>query len=158
MSLQILFPWQDKDSFIGSDRLLILPGHGAAAASPSTRPPCRTRRRLWTTSTRHAFRHLFKYTIRKFFKHFIIIKLCNMSYTVKPVYNDYPWNPKIVAVVERWSLFRGSFLLSKLKMWPQNGGRYRQVVAIWRWSLAQVRLCHCRKPSSRDNNTRNVLW
>ncbi len=27
--------------------------------------------------------------------------------TVKPVYNDHPWDPKIVAVVDRWSLFSG---------------------------------------------------
>ena len=30
------------------------------------------------------------------------------QYTVKPVYND-PWDPKIVTVVDRWSLFRGNF-------------------------------------------------
>ena len=29
-------------------------------------------------------------------------------YTVKPVYNGHPWDPKIEAVVDRWSLFRGS--------------------------------------------------
>jgi hypothetical protein len=27
--------------------------------------------------------------------------------TVTPVYNNHPWDPKIVAVVDRWSLFRG---------------------------------------------------
>ncbi len=27
--------------------------------------------------------------------------------TFKPVYNDHPWDPKIVAVVDKWSLFRG---------------------------------------------------
>ncbi len=26
--------------------------------------------------------------------------------TVKPVYNDHPWDPKIVAVGDKWSLFR----------------------------------------------------
>jgi hypothetical protein len=31
--------------------------------------------------------------------------------TVKLVYNDHPWDPKFVAVVDRWSLFRGSFTL-----------------------------------------------
>ncbi len=31
--------------------------------------------------------------------------------TVKPVYNDFPMDPKIVAVVDRWSLFKGSFML-----------------------------------------------
>ena len=33
------------------------------------------------------------------------------GYTVKPVYNDYPWDPKIVAVVDRLSLIRGSFIV-----------------------------------------------
>jgi hypothetical protein len=27
--------------------------------------------------------------------------------TIKPVYNDHPWFPKIVAVVDRWPLFSG---------------------------------------------------
>ena len=50
---------------------------------------------------------------------------CN---TVKPVYNDHPRDPKVVTVVDRWSLFRGSFMLWKLKMVPQSGGRYSEVV------------------------------
>ncbi len=31
--------------------------------------------------------------------------------TVKLVYNDHPWDPKFVAIVDRWSFFRGSFTL-----------------------------------------------
>ncbi len=32
--------------------------------------------------------------------------------TVKPVYNGHPRDPKIiVVVVDRWSLFRGNFML-----------------------------------------------
>jgi len=31
--------------------------------------------------------------------------------TVKLVYNDHPRDPEFVAVVDRWSLFRGSFML-----------------------------------------------
>ncbi len=58
--------------------------------------------------------------------------------TVKLVYNDHLWDPKFVAVVDRWSLFRGSFMLWKLKLGPQNCGCCRQVVIIWRWSLTQV--------------------
>jgi hypothetical protein len=27
-----------------------------------------------------------------------------METTVKPVFNDHPWDPKILAVVDRWSL------------------------------------------------------
>ena len=30
--------------------------------------------------------------------------------TVKPMYNDHSWDPKKVAVVGRWSLFRGHYL------------------------------------------------
>ena len=29
-------------------------------------------------------------------------------YTVKPVYNDHPWDPQKVVVVRRWSLLGGS--------------------------------------------------
>ncbi len=32
--------------------------------------------------------------------------MTTISYTVKPVYNDHPWDPKIVAVVDTWLLFR----------------------------------------------------
>ena len=59
--------------------------------------------------------------------------------TVKPVYNDHHWDPKIVAVVDRWSLFR-DHLCNKSSEWGliNGGGRYRQVVAIRRWSLVLV--------------------
>ncbi len=43
---------------------------------------------------------------------------------------DHPWDPKFVAVVDRWALFRGRFKLQKLKMGLQNGGRCRQVVIM----------------------------
>ncbi len=37
---------------------------------------------------------------------------CNeFACTVKLVYNDHPRDPKFVAVVDRWSLFRGSVTL-----------------------------------------------
>ncbi len=42
------------------------------------------------------------------------------SNTVKPVYTDHPWNSYFVAVVCRWSLFRGIFMLS--------GDRYSEMV------------------------------
>ncbi len=53
--------------------------------------------------------------------------------TVKPVYNDHNRDPKIVAVVGRWSLFRGR-LCNKGSKWDhkwwslQTGGRYSEVV------------------------------
>ncbi len=50
---------------------------------------------------------------------------CSVSKnTVKQLYNDYPRDPKLVAVVDRWSFFKGIFMLRRL----QNGGRCRQVV------------------------------
>ncbi len=44
--------------------------------------------------------------------------------TVKPQYNDNSLDPKLVAVVERRSLF---------KMGSHKSGLYRQVVTIRRW-------------------------
>ncbi len=35
----------------------------------------------------------------------------NQTKQVKPVYNDHPRDPNFVAVVDRWSLFRGRFML-----------------------------------------------
>jgi len=56
--------------------------------------------------------------------------------TDKPVYNDHPRDPKIVAIVDRWSILRGRFMLCTLKYEPKNSGRCWK--AIRRWSLAQV--------------------
>ncbi len=53
-------------------------------------------------------------------------------FTFKPVYNDHPWDPKIVAVVDKWSLFRGHSC-NKAPNWD-----LKMVVAIRRRSLAQV--------------------
>ncbi len=53
--------------------------------------------------------------------------LCNS--TVKPVYNDHPWNKKILAIVDRWSLFRGHFYN---KVWNLD---FKMVVIMDRWSL-----------------------
>ncbi len=35
------------------------------------------------------------------------IQFCLEEKIVKLVYNDYPWDPKIVAIVDRWSYDRG---------------------------------------------------
>jgi len=94
------------------------------------------------------------------------------SYTVKLLYNDHPWDPKFVAVADRWLLFRGCFMLWKLKMGPQNCGRCRQVVVIWRWSLTQVwlytgfdvilfffpteRRCHCSQANTHVCRSGNL--
>ena len=34
-----------------------------------------------------------------------------VGHKVKLVFNHNPWDPKIVAVIDRWSLFRGTFML-----------------------------------------------
>ncbi len=55
----------------------------------------------------------------------IILKAIKNNCQRKLVYNDlHPRNPKFVAMIDRWS--------SGL----QNGFRFRQVVSVWRWSLA----------------------
>ncbi len=49
--------------------------------------------------------------------------------TVKPVYNDHPRDPKIVAVVDRWSLFVGH-LCYKMSNWD-----LKIVAVVDGWSL-----------------------
>jgi hypothetical protein len=50
------------------------------------------------------------------------------------VCNDHPRIPKFVAVVDRWSFFRGRFMLCYKDLnWDT-----KIVVAVGRWSLAQV--------------------
>ncbi len=57
-----------------------------------------------------------------------IIKYQNIC-TVKLVCNDQPWDLKIVAVVERWSLFKGH-LCSKIIIWD-----LKMVAIVDKWSL-----------------------
>ncbi len=45
-----------------------------------------------------------------------------------------------MAAVGRWSLFGGHLCNKAQNIRPEYSGRYRHVVAIWRWSLAHVRL------------------
>ena len=47
--------------------------------------------------------------------------------TVKPVYKGHPWDPKIEAIVDKWSLFRGS-LYYTLCNWDH---KIEAVVARW---------------------------
>ncbi len=58
--------------------------------------------------------------------------MINFQSTVKPVYNDYPWNPKIVAVVDSWLLFRGRLY--------NKTGRYSEVVVSSGLTVAVVTL------------------
>jgi hypothetical protein len=52
----------------------------------------------------------------------------NLS-TFKPLYNDHPWDPKIVVVVDRWSLLKGHLCNKSSKC------DLIMVVVIDRWSL-----------------------
>ena len=49
--------------------------------------------------------------------------------TVKPVYNGHPRDPKIVVVVNKWSLFRSHLCNKKSKLDPA------MVFVVCRWSL-----------------------
>ena len=48
--------------------------------------------------------------------------------TVKHVYNNHPWGPKIVVVVYRWSYLRGHII--KVSNGTLNYGSYCQVVVV----------------------------
>jgi hypothetical protein len=50
------------------------------------------------------------------------------SYQLIATAYSQPRDPKFVAVVEWWSLFTGKYMLYRLKLGLQNGGRFRQVV------------------------------
>ncbi len=52
----------------------------------------------------------------------------NFASKVNLGYNDQPRNPKFVAVVDRWSLFRGRLMFKRPRLGLLNGGRCRQVV------------------------------
>ncbi len=53
-------------------------------------------------------------------------------------YEDSNWECKMMVFIGRWSLFRGRFMLRRLKLRLENDGRNRQLVAILSLSLAQV--------------------
>jgi hypothetical protein len=58
-----------------------------------------------------------------------LLNSLELSSTVKLLYNDHPWDPKKVAVVDRWSLFSGH-LCSKSLKWDLK------IVGVTdRWSL-----------------------
>ncbi len=46
-------------------------------------------------------------TIKNFFWIGLRIHVDGFQSTVKLVFNDHHWEPNIVAVVDKWSLFRG---------------------------------------------------
>ncbi len=64
--------------------------------------------------------------------------------TVKPVYNGHPQYPKFVAVVDRWSLFRGIWCVDL-------NCDSKMVVAVGGWSLTQDWLYF-------ENRLKNPSW
>jgi hypothetical protein len=44
------------------------------------------------------------------------------------VYDDNPWDPKIMGFVRKVVVAQRSFMHKKLQMGPYNGGRYSEVV------------------------------
>ena len=58
-----------------------------------------------------------------------LVSVLNTNSTVKPVHNDLPWGPEIVAVVARRSYFR-AYLWYKSYKWG-----LKMVVVIERWLL-----------------------
>jgi hypothetical protein len=62
--------------------------------------------------------------------------------TVKPVYNDHPWDPKIVALLTGSCCVEVVYIIKieigLLKWWPLYYKVCRQVAVFQRWPLAQV--------------------
>ena len=81
------------------------------------------------------FEHLLFYFINILQAPFCTNIFVILLYTVKPAYNDHTRDPKIVAAVDRRSLF-GGHLCYKRSNWDLK--TVAVVVAIRRWSLAQV--------------------
>jgi hypothetical protein len=68
-------------------------------------------------------------TIRYFVNAYRYIKYFIFVNTVKPVYNGHPWDPKILAVVDRWPLQRGSSI--KIAIEFDLAGLRLPVVGRW---------------------------
>jgi len=52
-------------------------------------------------------------------------------YSIEPVYNNHPWDPKIVAVVDRWSLVLGFSIKIAIKF----GLAGQRLAVVGWWSL-----------------------
>ena len=69
----------------------------------------------------------------------ILLSYLFLKYLKVQSNNDNPWDPKIVAVVDRWSLFRGD--LMEIQNWPtkwwslQAGGGYSEMEVNSGWTV-----------------------
>jgi hypothetical protein len=58
----------------------------------------------------------------------------HLKYTVKPVYNGHPWDPKKVAVVQSWPVSTGF----SIKIGIKSSLAGLRLAVIQRWPLTQV--------------------
>ena len=66
-----------------------------------------------------------QYYFTKIFTTRLTFLVTKIMPTVIPVYNkDHPWDPKIVAVVDRWSLFKG-------QQGCKQGVAFQRLVQVW---------------------------
>ncbi len=63
-----------------------------------------TQKKIFFTNTKHKNNF---YNLKEDKVKFFFVLEVKSLYTVKPVYNGHPWDSKKVAVVQKWSLFRG---------------------------------------------------
>ena len=106
---------------------------------------------IWCFDCMQTLRWWESWITREKYSNMLCIKfLC----TVKPVYNDHPQDPKIVAVVDWWSLLRGHLCCVHSK-WGLKSGYCREVVVIRRWSLTQVWIYSLQQWSNMDHH---LLW
>ncbi len=66
--------------------------------------------------------------------YFVILYNFSNKSTVKPVYNDHPWDPQKVAVVQRWSVFGGFPIKIGIKICLPGFS----LAVVDRWPLTQV--------------------
>jgi len=67
---------------------------------------------LWLSQVIEEKKHFWKY-LGNWENHIIAKVIVGVAGAVRPMYNDHPLNPKFVAVVDKWSLFRVSFMFQK---------------------------------------------
>jgi hypothetical protein len=58
-----------------------------------------------------------------------------MPHTVKPLYNDHPWDPIFVSLVDKWSVFKSKFMIYKLKI--KNAKIEMGLAVAIQWSLVR---------------------
>ncbi len=78
-------------------------------------------------------------------------RLLNILFTVTPVYNDHPRDPKIVEVVDRWSLFFVLLCYKHEKWDPENGDCCSQVVVSLGLTVMCILMLRCNKWNENED-------